>query len=95
MKASIILSAAVLFNNAAVAVKLIGCYKSSAGVTYKDARDNNSVGKCGVDLCIDTGTFALQNQKCFCGDAKPMDADKVADEECAIKCPGYPDDICT
>ena len=93
MKSSSIFTAAVLFGSAMAAVQEVGCYKSSTGTTFKDSKVFNSEGVCS-NVCEGYGAFAMQAQKCYCGDMTPPDSDKVDVSSCDLLCSGFPTDKC-
>ena len=88
MKSSSIFTAVVLFSSAMAAVQGVGCYKSPTGTTFKDSDGFNSEGVCGK-FCEGYGAFAMQAQKCYCGDMTPPDSDKVDVSSCDLPCPGF------
>ena len=95
MKSFTLFAAAALFGTMATAEQaVVGCYKSTAGLTFKSTEDYNSVGRCGNIVCKDVAAFAMVDKKCYCGESIPSDSDKVDVENCNYKCPGYPSDNC-
>lgn len=95
MKSQVIITALALFGSMATAAeKKLGCYKTTTGLTLKDTSIYNSIGHCGPKSCLGQAAFAMIDQKCYCGDKIPADADKVDDSKCSIKCPGFPPDTC-
>ncbi|PKY06342.1 hypothetical protein P168DRAFT_109581 [Aspergillus campestris IBT 28561] len=53
-----------------------------------------SLGNC-QNHCEDDFAFGiLQGKKCWCSNIAPHKATETDDKECAVSCPGFPDDDC-
>lgn len=70
-----------------------GCFEDSGSLKKAYTNIYNSAGKCYA-ACEKKGSavFAMQGQKCFCGDSLPSKT--ASSSKCKETCPGFPDDSC-
>lgn len=71
------------------------CYNDLGSLTLSRSTEYQSVALC-QQICNEENqpVYAVQDQKCFCGDTLPPLSAKVENTECTTKCPGYPADSC-
>ena len=53
-----------------------------------------SLGNCQKECESDFAFGILQGKKCWCSNIAPHKATNTDDKECAVSCPGFPDDDC-
>ncbi|KAE8374435.1 hypothetical protein BDV26DRAFT_44025 [Aspergillus bertholletiae] len=91
------LSVLSLLSLSAPAVALnTACYNDLGSLTpSRSTTPYQSVALC-QQFCTaeDKSVYAVQAEKCFCGETLPPLSAKVSNTECTTKCPGYPAEKC-
>ncbi|KAE8155626.1 WSC domain-containing protein [Aspergillus tamarii] len=90
------LSIFTLLSLSAPAIALnTACYNDLGNLTTSHSTAYQSVALC-QQFCNQKNkpVYAVQNQKCFCGDTLPPLSAKVENTECKTRCPGYPAEYC-
>lgn len=80
---------------ASPAMRYVGCYSSSDGLTNRTSYVYQSFGWC-LNECIKTDAvaFALRGSECLCGTKLPPPSAMVPKGQCNQACPGFSSDIC-